>query len=127
MNYLLDTHTLIWFLNGDSKISKKAKNIIENENFKKYVSSATIWEIAIKLSLKKIKFDMSFNEFLNLIEDNNFEFIYINSKTALLVSELEFIHRDPFDRLIIAQALDQGLTIITKDYLIKKYDVVSTW
>ncbi len=127
MNYLLDTHTIIWFLNGDDKLSIKSKEIIENQENFKFVSIATVWEIAIKISLDKFKFDKGFKKFLDLIEDNGFEIIPISFDHALTVSTLKFIHRDPFDRLIISQALTDNLTIITKDEYIEKYDVKTTW
>ncbi len=89
----------------------------------KFVSIATIWEIAIKISLDRFKFDNGFNKFLDLIEDNGFEIIPISFDHALTVSTLGFIHRDPFDRMIISQALTENLTIITKDEHIEKYNV----
>jgi PIN domain nuclease of toxin-antitoxin system len=127
MNYIVDTHTLIWFLNGDDKLSKRSREIIEDQDNSKFVSVATIWEIAIKISLDKFKFNKGFKEFLGLIEDNGFEIIHITPDHALQVSTLRFIHRDPFDRLIISQALTDDLTIITRDEYIEKYDVKTDW
>ena len=127
MNYLLDTHTLIWFLNGDDKLSKNAKEAIENPNNLKIVSIASIWEIAIKISLDKFRFEKGFKKFLELIENNGFEIIPITFEHAITVAALEFTHRDPFDRLIIAQAISDKLTIITKDEYIEKYDVKTLW
>ena len=127
MNYLLDTHVLIWFLAGDDTLSEKSKDIIENQENIKLVSIASVWEIAIKISLKKFKFDKGFKKFLDLIEDNGFEIIPMSFDHALTVSTLEFIHRDPFDRLIISQALTDDLIIITKDEYIEKYDVKTIW
>lgn len=127
MNYLLDTHTLIWFLNGDKNLSEKSKNIIENQENSTFISVATIWEIAIKISLKKFKFKHGFKKFLDLVADNGFHIIPISFEHAITVSSLEFIHRDPFDRLIIAQAITDEFTIITKDDLIAKYNVETLW
>lgn len=127
MNYILDTHAIIWFLNGDDKLSGISKNIIENPENNKFISIATIWEIAIKISLNKFKFDKGFKKFLDLIEDNGFEIIPISFAHAMNVSTLQFIHRDPFDRLIISQAQTDDLTIITKDDHIEKYDVKTIW
>jgi len=107
MNYLLDTHAVIWFLNGDDKLSVKSKELIENQD--------------------NFKFDKGFKKFLDLIEDNGFEIIPISFDHALTVSTLDFIHREPFDRLIISQALSDNLTIITKDKYIEKYDVKTIW
>lgn len=127
MDYILDTHTLIWFLNGDDKLSKRAKETVEDQNNAKSVSIASIWEIAIKISLDKFKFEQGFKKFLNLIDENGFEIIPISFDHALTVSTLKFNHRDPFDRLIIAQAMTDNATIITKDNQIEKYDVKTMW
>ncbi|MBN1926629.1 MAG: type II toxin-antitoxin system VapC family toxin [Prolixibacteraceae bacterium] len=127
MNYLLDTHTLIRFLSGDDKLSHRSKEIIENQDNSKFISIATIWEIAIKLSLDKFKFEKGFKEFLNLIGENGFDIIPITFDNALIVSTLKFIHRDPFDRLIVAQAMTDNLTIITRDEFIERYDVKIIW
>lgn len=127
MNYILDTHTIIWFLNGDDKLSDKSKEIIENQENVKFVSIASIWEIAIKISLDKFKFDKGFKKFLDMIVNNGFDIIPITFDHAMTVSTLEFIHRDPFDRLIISQALTDNLTVITKDESFQKYNVKTTW
>ncbi len=127
MNYLLDVHALIWFLNGDDNFSKKSKELIENQKNLKLISIATIWEIAIKISLGKFKFELGFKNFVDLINENGFEIIPISIQHTLKVSTLEFIHRDPFDRLIIAQAITDNLTIMTKDEYIEKYDVKTIW
>ncbi|MBI3142001.1 MAG: type II toxin-antitoxin system VapC family toxin [Bacteroidetes bacterium] len=127
MNYILDTHTIIWFLNGDDKLSIKSKEIIENQDNYKFVSIASVWEIAIKISLDKFKFDKGLKKFLDLIDDNGFDLIPISFDHALAVSTLKFIHRDPFDRLIVSQAMVDNLTIITKDEHIVQYDIKSIW
>ena len=115
MNCLLDTHTVIWFLNGDNRLSNKVKKIIENPDNSKIISIASIWKMAIKISLGKLKVENGFIKFLELIENNGFEVFPITLEHAMAVSTLEFIHRDPFDRLIVAQALSNHLTVITKD------------
>jgi len=127
MNYLLDTHTLIWFLNGDSELSVKSRMIIEDPENNKFVSIASIWEIAIKISLNKFKFEKGFKKFLELIERNGFEIMPISVEHALAVSSLKFIHRDPFDRVIVSQALTDNMTIVTKDKTIVKYKVKTVW
>ena len=127
MNYLLDTHTIIWFLNGDEILSEKAKKTIENQDNSKFISIATIWEIAIKISLDKIRFEKGFKNFLDLIKDNGSEIIPISFDHAITISTMKFIHRDPFDRLIVAQAMSDKLTIITKDENIGRYDIKTLW
>lgn len=127
MNLLLDTHALIWFLNGDNKISIKVKTAIENEKNLKIVSIASIWEIAIKISLDKFKFEKGLRYFLELVEKNGFEILPISFEHAMLVSTLEFFHRDPFDRLLVAQSKAENLVIATKDENINKYNVSTLW
>ena len=127
MDFLLDTHTLIWFLNGDEKLSDKAKSAIEDTKNSKIVSIASIWEIAIKLSIEKFKFTKGFKHFLDMVEDNGFEILPITFEHAIELSTLEFIHRDPFDRLLISQCIVDKLIIITKDINIKRYKIKTIW
>ncbi len=127
MDLLLDTHTLIWFLNGDDMLSKKAKSAIEDAENVKIVSIASIWEIAIKISLGKFKFPKGFKQFLDMIEDNGFEILPITFEHAIELSTLEFLHRDPFDRLLISQCLADDLIIVSKDDTIKSYKVNTIW
>jgi PIN domain nuclease of toxin-antitoxin system len=127
MDLLLDTHSLIWFLNGDEKLSDKARSVIEDSSNSKIVSIASIWEIAIKLSLDKFRFSKGFKHFLDMVADNGFEILPITFDHALELSTLEFIHRDPFDRLLIAQCISDNLVIVTKDDNIKRYKIKTIW
>lgn len=127
MDLLLDTHSLIWFLNGDKKLSDKAKSEIEDPINSKIVSIASIWEIVIKISLGKFRFTKGLKHFLDLVEDNGFEILPITFEHALELSTLEFVHRDPFDRLLIAQCKSDKLVIVTKDDNIKRYSIKTIW
>jgi PIN domain nuclease of toxin-antitoxin system len=127
MDLLLDTHSLIWFLNGDEKLSEKVKLAIVDPANSKYVSIASIWEIAIKISLDKFRFPKGFKHFLDMIESNGFEILPITFEHALVLSTLEFFHRDPFDRLLIAQCKSDNLVILTRDENIKRYNINSIW
>jgi PIN domain nuclease of toxin-antitoxin system len=127
MDLLLDTHAIIWFLNGDANLSLEAKAVIEDINNTKSVSIASIWEIGIKISLDKLRFPKGFRQFVEMIDANGFEILPISLEHALIVSNLEFIHRDPFDRLLIAQSQKENLTIVTRDENIKKYLVQTIW
>jgi PIN domain nuclease of toxin-antitoxin system len=127
MKLLLDTHSLIWFLNGDEKLSHKVKIAIENPDNEKFVSVASIWEIAIKISLDKFRFPKGFKHFLSMIEENGFAMLPITMEHALVLSTLEFIHRDPFDRLLISQCKSDNLVLATKDENIKKYQIHTIW
>ena len=127
MDLLLDTHTLIWFLNGDEKLPDNVRDAIENPNNLKIVSIASIWEISIKISLDKFRFPKGFKRFLEMIDENGFELLPITFEHAMIVSTLEFIHRDPFDRLLIAQCKSDNVTIATKDENIRKYNIQTIW
>lgn len=123
MNLLLDTHILIWFLNGDSRLSLKVKHAIEDINNTKIVSIASIWEIAIKISLDKFRFHKGFRKFLEIVEENGFVILPISFEHTLIVSTLEFNHRDPFDRILIAQCKCENFTLATQDENIKRYNI----
>jgi PIN domain nuclease of toxin-antitoxin system len=127
MDLLLDTHSLIWFLNGDEKLSDKAKSAIEDTSNSKIVSIASIWEIAIKISLDKFRFPKGFKHFLDLVEDNGFEILPITFEHTIELTTLEYLHRDPFDRLLIAQCIADKLIIVTKDENIKRYSIKTIW
>jgi PIN domain nuclease of toxin-antitoxin system len=127
MNLLLDTHTLIWFFNGDLLLSENAKQaIIELQN-RKFVSMASVWEVAIKISLNKLFFDGKTQEFLDLIKNNGFELLNIDKEYILELEKLPFIHKDPFDRLLIATAISEKMHIVTIDTNIQKYPVQFIW
>lgn len=127
MNVLLDTHTLLWFLNGDDLLSNKARRAIEDRRNSVFVSIASFWEIAIKLSLRKLEYEYGLTKMYQLIEENGFVILPITFDHTLLVSSLEFIHRDPFDRIITAQAINEKMTILTKDANIAQYKVKTIW
>lgn len=127
MQYLLDTHTFLWFINGDSQLSEKARAHIENPNSNCYVSVASFWEMAIKLSLSKLELDMSFKSLFKELEKNGFSLLPITFYHTHKLTTLELHHRDPFDRIIICQALVDKLTIIGKDSYFQNYKVNQVW
>lgn len=121
MEYLLDTHTFLWFINGDVQLSKNAREAIGNPDAIKYISIASFWEIAIKVNLGKLILEMPYSDLRQQVTDNGFEILPITfSHTAELIS-LDLHHRDPFDRIIIAQALSERLILISKDGNFEKY------
>ncbi len=118
MTYLLDTHALIWFLHNDEQLSKKALKIIETEEV--VVSIATLWEIAIKTSLGKLTLAEPFEDFFpKQLQMNDIEILSVSIAHLHKLKQLEFYHRDPFDRLIIAQSMVEGMTLISKDGVFK--------
>jgi len=118
MRLLIDTPIFIWWLKNSSELSKKARDLIINAE-EVFVSSASIWEISIKITLKKLKVDVF--EVINAIEENGFLEMPITTKHAANLSQLKNIHRDPFDRILIAQAISEPLKFITSDKILKGY------
>ena len=126
-SYLLDTHTAIWFLNGDEKISQTAKRVILNPSNRKFISIVSVWEISIKISIGKLEFNDKATGFIQLAESNDITIIPIQVDHLTTLETLPMIHRDPFDRLLIATALCEKMTIITADENITKYQALHVW
>ena len=127
MQLLLDTHAFIWFISGDEAMPSKVIDAIRNIENKCYISIASIWEIAIKSSLKKLELKSDFNKIIDLLIENEIELLPITFAHLQALIQLEFHHRDPFDRLIIAQGSVEQLTIITKDEQFVKYTNNILW
>jgi len=127
MKFLLDTHTFLWFLGGDSELSKQARMFIENPKHEKYVSIASFWEIAIKHSLRKLTLDVPFEELKNEVIKNSFQILPITFEDTLQLCTLPFHHSDPFDRVIISQAKGNDLTLLSRDNNFALYDVNLLW
>lgn len=128
MNYLLDTHVLIWLVSDESKISKKAKDIYLDKANTLYFSDASLWEMSIKISLGKLKLPISLSEFIKkCVIANNVKRLPISTSHILGVETLPFHHRDPFDRLLISQANAEKLDIISSDVALDNYDCNRTW
>ena len=120
MKLLLDTHILLWWMNEDSKLSSSAIKLISSPNNTILISSASIWEIRIKERLGKLEIA---GNFLKLLAQQQFQELPITFKDADATSRLPLIHSDPFDRMLIAQAVTSGLIIVTHDKIFTKYDV----
>lgn len=127
MKLLLDTHAFLWFLAGDSLLSKKARTFIENPKNEKYISIAAFWEIAIKQSLGKLTLDVSFAELKSETIKNGFQILPITFDDTLRLTTLPFHHRDPFDRIIISQAMENDLTLLSCDSNFNLYDLKLVW
>ena len=125
--YLIDTHTAIWFFNGDQKLSEKAKQIICDRSNPIYLSVASAWEVAIKISIGKLDEIESVVNFLQDVKINDITILPINPSHLTILETLPKIHRDPFDRLIIATAIAEQMTLITADENIVKYEVPKVW
>lgn len=125
---LLDTQALLWFLLDDSRLSAKAKNCIADTVDSIYVSPASIWEIAIKISIGKYALPEPFAPFWKRqLRINDFTLLPITVIQTERVVSLPFHHRDPFDRLIIAQSLVESLPVVSCDRIFDSYGVNRIW
>ena len=127
MSYLIDTHTLLWYFKGDSQLSIKAKDILEDEKKDKYVSIVSIWEIAVKLTIEKIQLDYPFSDIVHKLSFEKIGILNVSFKHTQQIISLPLHHRDPFDRMIIAQSITEDLTIISKDKNFSLYPIKLLW
>lgn len=128
MNMLLDTQALLWFILDDDRLSKKGSQFIANSKGAVFVSPASLWELAIKISLGKYSLKESFSSFWNdQLHLNEFSLLNISISHTARLTDLPFYHRDPFDRLIIAQSLEENLPLVSSDSMFDKYGVNRVW
>lgn len=124
MKLLLDTHTFLWFVNDNSKLSDHLKDLIEDENNASYLSIASLWEMSVKYSLGKLKLAPDYEEFVEEeVVKSSINLLKIELHHLKIIATLPLHHRDPFDRLIIAQSIAEKLPIITIDSAFDKYSV----
>jgi PIN domain nuclease of toxin-antitoxin system len=128
MRILIDTHTFLWFVTEDSKLSDRAFQTIEDEASDIILSISSLWEIAIKFSIGKLKLKLPFQEFMDeQIQINEFQLLTIQPTHLNIVAGLPLHHRDPFDRILIAQAITENVAIISADKVFDAYGVVRLW
>lgn len=119
MKLLLDSHAFLWWLADDSKLSAEAKKAVADPSSIVHVSAATVWELAIKAALGKLDLDGA--DLVKEIEENDFVELPITARHALAAATLPRHHEDPFDRMLIAQAQIEGLTVVTRDPAFRAY------
>lgn len=128
MNYLLDTHVLLWWIQGESRLSPNVHKALSKSTGSVYVSVASLWEMVLKIKLGKLQMPAPFNSYiLRQLQINRMEILPIHAPHVLETLDLPPHHRDPFDRLLIAQARVEDLTLITRDKTLKAYDVKLFW
>jgi PIN domain nuclease of toxin-antitoxin system len=127
MKILLDTHAFIWFVEDSPQLAGNAKQIIEKTSNDIYLSIASIWEIAIKMQLKKLYIDKTIEEIIDLVIQNGFQLLPILPEHIIRLTTLEFHHRDPFDRIIIAQGLVENQEIVSGDIVFDHYGIKRIW
>lgn len=125
---LLDTHSLIWFFSGDPKLSYDARQFMEDTDYIKLISLASVWEMGIKQSMGKLTLSLPLEEYINeKIALENFQILPIELNHLAKISTLPFHHKDPFDRLLIAQAETERIPILSRDIAFDKYNVHRFW
>jgi PIN domain nuclease of toxin-antitoxin system len=124
MRVLLDTHVLIWLVEGDKNLSTVARSAIEDENNSLYLSIFSLWEITIKLSLGKLNLQLPVDEMVeSFLIPGGIEILQIETSHLSILRDLPLHHRDPFDRSIIAQAQAEGMTLVSADGIFGMYEV----
>jgi PIN domain nuclease of toxin-antitoxin system len=125
--FLLDTHVLLWFSQGDAQLSLRAREIITEDTNQLYFSVVSLWEITIKLNLGKLKINHTVEELYAFLEQLNIEILPIEQADLAQYLILPLHHRDPFDRLLIAQAIDRNLTLVSIDDAFRSYSATLLW
>jgi PIN domain nuclease of toxin-antitoxin system len=125
---LLDTHSLLWFTLGDPQLSRAALALINDPANDKLVSPATYWEIAIKVSIGKLTLNQPYEDFMDRgIRQNGFDILHIEPRHTAALVAMPSHHKDPFDRLLVAQALIEGIPIVSGDVALDPYGVTRLW
>jgi PIN domain nuclease of toxin-antitoxin system len=127
MNFLLDTHAVIWFITEDAQLPDARKKEIEDPGNTIFVSIASFWEMGIKYSLGKLELKADLKKIFELIGESGMTILPLSPDHILTSANLDFHHRDPFDRIMIAQAKSEGLTILTRDKAFRQYNVNIHW
>lgn len=128
MRYLIDTHTLLWIVDNNPQLSKNAREIYLDEGNEILLSMASMWEIAIKISLKKLIIPGYLQDFVKEhILGNNIQILNISLSHIYRLETLEYHHRDPFDRLIISQSIEENIPVISSDDKFDRYGIKRIW
>lgn len=127
MNLLLDTHAVIWYITKDKRLPNTLKQLIDDTDNTCCVSIVSLWEMGIKYSLGKLDLKVDLEEIFVLIDESGLDLLPVTGIHILTNTTLDFHHRDPFDRLIIAQAKSEGFSIASKDEMFKNYEIQIIW
>ena len=128
MNVLIDTQSIIWFAENNTQLSQTARETMENPENECFVSIASFWEISIKMSIGKLDIKgLSLPEFWDEVSENDFPTLDIRREHIIENTKLPLLHRDPFDRLIIAQAIAEKMPLVSNDAAFDAYPVTRVW
>jgi PIN domain nuclease of toxin-antitoxin system len=123
MKLLLDTHILLWAAGNPERLSVEARALMNDPENELFFSAASLWEIAIKNNLGRVDFQVNARLLRRGLLDNGYQELAINSVHAVSIDNLPMIHKDPFDRILVAQAMVEGITLLTADSLVAQYPV----
>ncbi len=126
MEFLLDTHAFLWYLLGDSNLGSKAKEAIDTKTGL-YFSIASLWEISIKINVGKLQLNRSFEDLPKELEYINVQIIPITFEDTEIYTSLPLHHRDPFDRILVAQTMNHSLVLISCDEAFDAYPIQRVW
>jgi PIN domain nuclease of toxin-antitoxin system len=128
VRHLLDTHAMYWYIEGDPQLSATAQTLIQDASNEILISPASYWEIAIKISVGKWKLNRTYDEFMDIaLNKYGFHVLPILPTHTASVIGLPFHHRDPFDRLLVAQALVENIPIVSNDAALDAYGIKRLW
>ncbi len=128
MRLLLDTHSFLWYIEDDDRLSQRAEQMISNIDNEVLLSIGSLWEIAIKYGLGKLRLSRTFSEFIpEQLLINQIDVLPISLPHLTTYTELPFHHRDPFDRLIIAQAMAENIPVVSRDRPLQEYPIDVIW
>lgn len=121
MKLILDTHLLLWTVSSSNRLSREAVGLLKDKNNELFFSAASLWEISIKQNLKRDNFKADARLLRRSLLDNGYSELPISSEHAVAIDGLPNIHKDPFDRILVAQATVEGITLLTSDVLVAQY------
>lgn len=127
MNYLIDTHTLLWYLSNSNQLPHKATQILDEKDNVIFISQASFLEMSIKMSLGKLKLPVSWSDLVYYCERGGIHILPIETSDSIRLSNLPFYHRDPFDRILVCQAIKRNFPIISKDSIFDSYGILRVW
>jgi len=125
---LLDTHAFLWWITDDPHLSHRARTLIGGGENEVFLSAASAWELAVKVALGRVELEQPLDRFVpDQLERNGFQALPVSVRHALALPALPPLHRDPFDRMLVAQALTEEMTLVSADREIRRYPVPVAW
>jgi PIN domain nuclease of toxin-antitoxin system len=126
--FLIDTHVVLWLINSPNKISEKALAILANEENELFLSYTSVWEMSIKIGLKKLELGMELRSFLvEMKKRNEITLLPVSIESILRIKDLPHIHKDPFDRIIACQSITENIPLISSDKIFDEYNLKRIW